>query len=140
MPLQNPQNLNSQVPLNDDNLGNVQPNLPIDDLKSKFEEIKSKNATLQSRKFSSQNQLKDSKVKMLQEIFALMQKMHIDPNNLESINKFLQYLEQQDPDLLAMFENAMNELSPEQPQEGVEENSPNLMDRYSNLQQQVLRE
>ena len=41
-----------------------------------------------------------------------MIKMGVDPANLEQVGAFLQKLQQTDPDLLVLFENAMNSLDP----------------------------
>jgi len=102
-------------------------------------DIKNKNAALETSKFISKNQLKQLKIKILHEIFSSLEKLGVDPNNLESINSFLQSLERQDPDLLKIFEIAISGLSPEVGNEVALEESPGLMGKYNNLQEQVLR-
>jgi len=127
-----------------------------EDLKKQFNDVKNKEGEFQSKQFINKNKLKQFKVELLDKIFSSMQSLGIDPNDLDSINQFLQKLEQQDPDLLTLFENAINGLS-----EGLENSNPlggetvmggnqpsqeqpapepeGLMSKYKNLQNQILR-
>lgn len=109
--------------------------------------IKNKNGALQARTIASQNEFNDQKKKVLAEVFDMMKKAGIDPANLDSISVFVKKLQEQDPDLYALFENAMNsfvdagqsqEPSPVTAPEAQPENS-GLMDQYSGLQKTVMR-
>lgn len=118
------------------------------DLERNFEEVESQNKALETGKFISRNKLKNLKIQLLQQLYQLLSDVGVDANNPESIKNFLTMLEERDPDLLTLFETAFNSLSPELT-EGqvpptsageVEENpEPNLMNKYDNLQEQILR-
>jgi len=129
------------------------------ELESKLENIKNKNRVINTKKFIDKNKLKETKLELLQTFFRILQELGVDPNNLESINSFMQKLEQQDPDLVALFELAFSALVPNEPSEsstglptgqsdqGIEPISPEtvptepaLTDKFSNLQEQVLRQ
>lgn len=79
-------------------------------LKNDLMTVENKNREFNSNKIMEENKLKETRAKMIQQLFLKMQKMGVDINNLESINKFLVKLSEQDPDLLELFESAFNNL------------------------------
>lgn len=83
------------------------------ELKSRFEDVQNKNRMLNTQKVVNQNKLDDFKKKIVQQIFQLMIDSGVDPSDLESINRFLQALEEQDPDLKELFEYSFNALTEE---------------------------
>ena len=161
------------------------------DLERKLSDVENQNNALETKKFISRNKLKNFKVEMVRDIFAMVQKLGVDPADPESIKNFLLSLEQQDPDLLLLFQTIFETLSPDGPsaiddlsgdapmeleqeqpvapdmgapiapgmeapispeaelpagpsvvpgiEPPVESGGPNLMDKYSSLQEQILR-
>lgn len=108
------------------------------DLDRNFEEVKAANGKVESEQIASKNRIKEMKLRLLREIYAIMQDAGVDPNDVNSIGKFLQTMEEQEPDLVELFEKAFSALVPDEapaPAEG-----PGLMDKYSNLQETMLRE
>lgn len=107
----------SETPINIPEMTNEQPVMTEqdmkDDLERGFEDVKTKNNALESQKISVTNQMRQLKLEILKELFGFLQKNGVDPNDLASINQFLQKLEQQDPDFVALFELVLNGLSPE---------------------------
>ena len=79
-------------------------------LKNDLSKVENKNRELNSNKIVDENKLKEAKAKMVQELFAMMKEIGVDPNDLDSINKFLGQLSEQDPDLLVLFEAAFSNL------------------------------
>jgi len=126
-------------------------------LQNMFEDVQNKNRSLNSNQVINQNKLKETKIKLIQELFKMMQNLGVDPNNLESINQFLQQLDAQNPDLRELFEVAFGKLIgdsdvnpeappaiPETPQGTPQEvtqpvaEPAGLMDRFKNLAPQAL--
>lgn len=123
-----------------------------------FDKVKEKDASFKERQQLDSKKLEGFKSKIVMEIFSLMREMGIDLSDLNSINEFLQKLQQQNPDLYIMFESAMNALSPkgmqgmpgqEMPGQempvssggGGNENEKDLMkNKTTNLQEGMLRQ
>lgn len=83
------------------------------DLQKEFDTLQDRNRMLNSKKIIDKNKIKEAKIKAIQELFGIMEEMGVDPNNLESINSFLATLEEQDPDLKALFEYAFTNVTEE---------------------------
>jgi hypothetical protein len=122
------------------------------DIERNLADVNNQNNALETKKFIAKNKIKNFKIEMLRDIYAMLQKLGVDASNPESIKNFLASLEQQDPDLLTLFETIFDTLSPdnktafdelstpvEQMPPSNAPSGPNLMDKYSNLQEQVLR-
>ena len=151
MPGAMPEGLPSELPVGDPNL-ELQQALKGDaklDLQRKFSDVENKEGAYQAERYIAKNKIQELKMGILKNIFDTMLEAGIDPGNRESVGKFLQQLERQDPDLVIMFESALNSLSSDfekQPaeEEVVEEEASippeGLMSKYNNLQQQGLRE
>lgn len=89
---------------------NNEPNEYLNKLKKDLSMVEDKNREFNSKKIVDENKLKETKEKMIQELFTMMKEVGVDPTNLESINAFLAQLSEQDPDLLALFEAALSNL------------------------------
>lgn len=83
------------------------------ELDAGFEELNRKSSDLESKKIISKNKVRQKKLETLKKVFDMMEEQGVDPNNLESIQKFLSELEESDPDLVSLFEEALMGLSPE---------------------------
>ncbi len=110
--------------------------------------IKNKNGALQAKTIASQNDFNDQKKKVLAEVFDMMKKAGIDPANLDSISAFVKKLQEQDPDLYALFENAMNsfvdagdqgQVTPPETAPAPQSENGGLMDQYGGLQKTMMR-
>lgn len=108
------------------------------ELKASLGRLDMREKGLNTKQIINQNKINEFKVKVIQDIFKLMQENGVDPSSLESINRFLQSLEAQNPDLRELFENALNGVLgmphtnmtiPESP-----DNSQDLTSGFSNLQ------
>lgn len=117
------------------------------DIQRRLDELDNKNKAVDTERFIAKNKLKAFKTKLLNDIYSSLKDLGVDPNSLESINSFLQKLEQQDPDLLTLFESAINALDPDAatgldvlPQSGepTPGGLPGLMGKYNNLQTSML--
>ena len=122
------------------------------DIDTMFEKVKSKEAAFQEKNSQLQNKLQMLKADIMKKAFMMMRDLGVNLNDPESVSKFLQEMEAQDPDLLILFESAMSGLMPgeEIPQSG---NLPaqdlmsdpssrgnNLMEgATTNLQENILR-
>ena len=80
------------------------------ELQSKLDNLYNKEGAINSQEVISKNNTKEMKGKVVQELFKVLKTFGVDPSNLESINAFLSKLEQENPDLLRMFEIAFNDL------------------------------
>jgi hypothetical protein len=83
------------------------------DLERMLGKVDKKNAAFEEKQVLNSEKLEGLKAKIVREIFGLMKDLGVDPSDLNSINEFLQKLQQQDPDLYIMFESAINSLSSE---------------------------
>ena len=113
----------NEAPITDPAMMGGQPQVgPVDEAEMKFDlermlgKVKTKNADFEEKQVLSSEKLEGLKSKIVKEIFGLMKDLGVDPSDLNSINEFLQKLQQQDPDLYVMFESAINSLAPEAPE------------------------
>ena len=89
------------------------------DLDRSFQDVENQNNALETKKFTSRNKIKNQKIELLKQLYAMLEEAGVDPNDPESIKNFLTELEERDPDLVTLFEQAFNGLSPDsQPTEG----------------------
>lgn len=80
------------------------------DLEADFANLDRKKNELDSKKMMSNNKIQKKKMETLKQIFDMMKEQGIDPNDIESIQRFLRELERKDPDLMEMFETALDGL------------------------------
>lgn len=117
-----------------------------EDIEEQFSRVANRKAEVDEKGKQMAEGLEEMKKKMVQDFFALLQERGVDPNNLESINAFLQELEYQNPDLLAMVENFINLAYGEDPLQAVssdpaQEAAPDLMEtQTTDLQNNLLRQ
>jgi len=108
--------------------------------------LKNLEGAFNAKQFVSNNKLNESRKDSTNSFFQLLSDMGVDPNNLSSINEFLQKLEASDPDLFVIFERAFSELMGEAsgggPQQPVvpEEEGAGLENKLTDLQQSVQRQ
>jgi hypothetical protein len=88
-----------------------------------------------SRTLIGQKRLDQFRQVVIQAMFKLMKDAGIDPNDLNSIQKFLQSLEEMDPDIAQLFDVAFNDMigSDQTQQPTSPDQSSSFMDQYSNL-------
>ena len=84
------------------------------ELERGFEAVKTKNNAVESQRIAVGNQIKQLKMEMLQNFYKFLQDNGVDPNDLASINQFLQKLEGINPDFVTLFEFLLNGLAPEE--------------------------
>ncbi len=104
-----------------------------------IQQLRSRIGAVQSKKVMDKNTLNKVKIDMINRVFSLMKELGVDPSDANAVNSFLQQLEQQDPDLFALFEGAMNGMIGEEPVNGGAPENPSLMNKFSNLQQGIMR-
>lgn len=107
------------------------------DLQDRFDKVSRKKAELDTRKITDKNKLEKMKSEILGKFFDAMIKLGVDPSDPASISKFIQELEQTDPDFVALLETAFNVLAP-MPQAQAP-SGRGLMDQFGGLQEGVLR-
>ena len=134
------------------------------DVENIFKRVSDRESDFQEKRNINENKLQMFKADVVKKVFSTMKDLGVDLDDMESINKFLQQLGQQDPDLLILFESAMGGLLPAEKEEGVsvegvapegvpvkgiapdvgssmdEKAGPSLMDKNFNLQEGILRE
>lgn len=112
------------------------------DLNAKFERISMREQGLNTNKIINQNKLNEFKAKLAQDIFVLLQDSGVDLSNLESINQFLQRLDERNPDLRELFEYAISGIldapHTQMMTSGSTEEQPDLTSKFSNLQENML--
>ena len=116
-------------------LPKVKSNMKIE-LDRKFSAIEAKNNKLSSDQVMNNNILNNVRADYIRKILQAMISLGVDPNNLESINKFLASFEAKDPDMFSLFEQSMNNLLSSDNGQGVSgsgDSGVNLMDRFKNL-------
>lgn len=92
------------------------------DLQNKFNNVDNKAKQLNSNRIASKNKLENTKATFIKSLMSFLIQMGVDPSNPESINKFLQKLEAQNPDIAEIFSFAFDRLTQDigSPQEGQE--------------------
>ena len=107
------------------------------EIDSQFTELNKQDANRKSETLINNFKLKKFKIGLLKQIFQMMRKMGIDPNDIDQVSEFTQKLAEQDPDLLKIFEDAMNTLMPESLTPG---QGPSLMgQKTTNLQEGMMQ-
>jgi len=81
------------------------------ELKRGLIDVSTRNNALNSMKIINKRKLLENKNELVKELLAEMEKAGVDLRNLDSINEFLNNLEQQNPDLRQLFEFAFDQLS-----------------------------
>ena len=115
----------------------------IQELRQGLGAMEKRRQNLDEQKVIDEQLLEETRSKLLQQLFDLMTQSGVDLNNLESISRFLQDLEEQDSDLREIFEVAFNNLLGNAPMPtGAETPTPpappeqgGLMSQYQNLAQ-----
>jgi hypothetical protein len=79
-------------------------------LDDEFKNVENKNKELETKQIISTNRLRKMKMNILREVFDSLEELGVNPNDIESIGKFLERLRRQDPDLVEMFEFVFNDL------------------------------
>lgn len=102
------------------------------ELETGLEDVKNRERTLNSQEVINTNKLKETKTRVIQTLFGVLEDFGVDPSNLESINAFLSQLRNQDPDLAQLFEVAFNDLTGE-PESAEPEVDAGLMNKFKNL-------
>ncbi|MCK9369570.1 hypothetical protein M0R04_06655 [Candidatus Dojkabacteria bacterium] len=102
-----------QAPMNEPAAGPQEMATPEqkEELKRLFAGVQGANSKLVSQDLMGRNQNSIMRQELVQKLFELMQQAGVDPNDPAAIKAFLQQLEQQDPDLLEMFEVAFRGLA-----------------------------
>jgi DNA repair ATPase RecN len=96
---------------------NMIQNRKANKLEKKYETLEKRAQEVEKLQTMSGEKVRLSKLEMLKKLYASMEQLGVDPGNIESISAFTQRLEQEDPDLLVLFENALSILSPDAPPE-----------------------
>lgn len=90
------------------------------DIGSSLSDLKNKRGAMNAQYYVSKNKIEAAKAQMIKSIFDILKDAGVDPTNMESIQAFIQQLEQEDPDLLQLFNVAFDALA------GAPEMAPNL--------------
>jgi len=105
-----------------------------------IKKVKGQISSFNATKFASGNKTEELRNKLLQQVFEKLQRAGVDLSSQESVSAFIMKLQQDNPELAAMFEKAMDTLlgTPEggsmetpqdpnamMPQEGMPENNMN---------------
>jgi len=98
------------------------------DIEGRFNEVQQRYQNTQQKNGDQQQRLEELKQQIFQYIFTALGDLGVDPNDLSSIQEFLQKLGAQDPDLLALFELVFSlmgqEAIPEAGPEGIAHKMP----------------
>jgi len=94
----------------------MQPGLPAggDDFRGQVEQelegVENKEREFNTQKLINENDLKQVRSEMLRTVFDALQRAGVDLSDRESIGKFMQKLQEQDPDLAELFGMAMDKI------------------------------
>jgi len=83
-----------------------------DDLDNKMSQVEKISNNADMEKMKGKEGIKKMKVKLLKGIYSEMRRIGVNPGNLDEVSAFMQELEQIDPDMVKIFENAMDSLDP----------------------------
>ena len=111
------------------------------ELDTAFDELKNKEGALNSKRLLNKNLIKEKKADLIRSMFGIMEEAGVDLSNMESIGQFVSQLEQQDPDLAAMFEMAFTGLVGEEAEEAQnlkEAPEAGMMNNFKNLQKGIM--
>lgn len=128
----------------------------LESLKKGLSVVENKERELNSNKIVNDNQIKQNKDKLMNELFTKMSESGVDLNDLTSINKFLMNLSRQDPDLVELFNFAFGNLvGPEEgevppqavpgrqsaqiPQQNIQKGAKSPINTFDNLRNEIMR-
>jgi len=117
------------------------------DVNKDLNAIKRRHDMLRTRQTDVNTRFELIRAKFIQSLFDILKQAGVDPTNLDSINQFLQKLEQTDPDLAELFSMAFDSLAggdesvPGFPSESSGPmSSDEMLAKYSNLRQSLPQE
>lgn len=113
-----------------------------------IDQIRSKLGSFHAVNFASQNKLEQMKGDALKQVFEKLQMMGVDLTDKDSVSQFIANLQQQNPELAAAFEKAMDFLlggqgapqAPQDPTQSMDLSMPpqnNMNNQNPNDQQQA---
>lgn len=111
-------------------------------LMQELNNVQKEDSDLRTQMLIDKAKLNKFKIKLLKNIYEELAKLGVDFNDISSINKFLQDMERKDPDLVVLFETALNTLTPEEngAVSGAIKEGDGLVGKFSNLQENILRQ
>ena len=81
------------------------------DINLKMGDLKNQKNAIETKGQITQNELEAVKGELVKAVFGMLEQLGVDPTSMESIQQFIQTLEQEDPDLLALFTAAFEALT-----------------------------
>lgn len=98
-------------------------------LEKKLADVDRRHKALGAKEYINKNRFRKMKTELLGELFRKLKELGVDPGNPDSIGRFLESLEKQDPDLVTLFEFILNMGTPDEDKPKMApEAGPNLMD------------
>lgn len=91
--------------------GGMSPDDMMEDLDSSLQDVKRQEAAVNSQGYISKNKIEAAKASLVQSIFKILEDAGVDPTNIDSIQNFIKTLQENDPDLLRLFNYAFDVLS-----------------------------
>lgn len=85
----------------------------LDSLRGRMAGAEAQREQLDTQHRLSLNQIEDLKRELMGDVFSAMKSQGVDPSSPESVQEFLQSLEDESPDLARLFEFFFNVLAPE---------------------------
>jgi hypothetical protein len=85
----------------------------VSDIENDFKGVEAINRKVREQESINKELIKEKKIELLKEFYAVLEGLGFDPADPQQINSFLEYLDKQDPDLLKLFETAFNVLDPD---------------------------
>ncbi len=107
-------------------------------LDDKFSKMENEYRRYNSNRIVATNKKEEERVLALRQALKLLQQAGIDPNDPQQIQDFMDKLAERNPDLLAIFENAMNILlggEPQDQQTGAQEGQQMPQQQTDQMQQ-----
>jgi hypothetical protein len=103
-------------------------------------DVKSKVDGVQAARDADPIEDEEIRRRLLSSLFEVLEAAGVDPNDLDSINKFLMELQEQNPDLYELFRYAFDKLTGEENIAEGEAGAENagLMGKYANLGPQTM--
>lgn len=82
-----------------------------EDIERKLSDVKARSAQVDEEITLSQSRIEMARKQVMNDLFSLMLESGVDPNNLEQLQNFFKVLEQENPDLLQMFEIGLDAMA-----------------------------
>jgi len=84
------------------------------DIESLRKDVDKKKELVERKRSEGKGRVYEKKMEVLKQLYKIMESAGVDPSDINSVRSFLMSLEKENPDLLELFETALNAATPKE--------------------------